>query len=598
MAISAKRYAPYTEVEFHTKTKLYSISKGGWNSTQPTRDLVSVQTTKQLSAPIGTWQIVLTAARGEDGMDWYDRLTSNDLVVIKMGRPPELIGTPMVGLIDEVRRTRAIGVDGEPEMRIMVRGSDFGKVLSRAMLRFYPSLANSDVIAQDEHYFATSSGWQAMLNFFVGSDLIQGTPPDMMRQAMVKILFRLMNVSYKYWDKSAGERDAHLANILRFRFAETDRLIPFLLTMLDYEGAFWNFIERISAKPFNELFVDTRGVQPDENVAGKTPELLSMVPNPVAVSNYPAGDPLAKFMQDSNITTNPNWSATFGEDGSKVMLYLRNTPFDAKDWENLYTHDYDYGDLTSEDLGRSDSENYNVFMVTNSLSVPSSTNLKLLVHPVMDEVNAFHYGMNPLEVTLEGISIEDDKIDSGIEASIALSKKLYDWYHLNKDYKNGTVSVRGNAFIKIGQRLRIRNCEYNYMTKKFDDLVFYIEGVQQDFSMMDAWTTNVTLTRGQREKTPAPPKSTTGATPKDAKPTPPTPGQTASTPTAKSHKTYTVKTGDTLWTIAAKPDVYGSGDQWRKIWNANSDALIARDSRNKQNPGAYLYAGQVLVIPE
>lgn len=591
MAITATRYMPYVEVEFHTASKLYAVSRGvGWDTTHPTRDLLSVQTNKQLSAPMGTWQVMLTGARGSDGMSWYDRLNSNDLVVIKMGRPPEIMGTVMVGLIDEVRRVRSIGADGSPEQRVLVRGSDFGKVLARAMLRFYPSLQAED-LQQEDSFYKTSAGWQAMLNFFVGSDLIQGKPADMIRQAIVKVLYRIMNVTYKYWDSAAGERDIHLANILRYRLADSKNIIPFLLTMLDYEGAFWNFIERVSIKPFNELFIDTRGEQPDEKAAGKKPEYLSMVPNVVGESYYPDGDPLADFLKENGIDTNPNWSATFGEDNSKVLLYLRNTPFEYEDWNNLYTHDIDYGEITNEDLGRSDHENYNVFMVTNSLAIPSANNLKLLVHPVIEEDNAKRYGMSPLEVQIEGVSIEEEDLNAGIEASKALSQKLYDWYHLNKDYKTGTISIKGNAFIKVGQRIIIRHCEYDSDTGKFDDLVFYIEGVSQSFTVLEGWQTTVTITRGQRSTTVKPKKTAQGSGTGVVSVT-----DLLNQSDAPNSSTYKVQAGDTLWSISTK--VYGSGDYWRKIWNANSEALISRDERNKTNPGGYLYSGQSLIIPD
>lgn len=56
--------------------------------------------------------------------------------------------------------------------------------------------------------------------------------------------------------------------------------------------------------------------------------------------------------------------------------------------------------------------------------------------------------------------------------------------------------------------------------------------------------------------------------------------------TAPTTKTYTVKKGDTLWAIAAK--YYGSGAQYNKIYNANTDKI--------SNPNL-IYPGQVLTIP-
>lgn len=56
--------------------------------------------------------------------------------------------------------------------------------------------------------------------------------------------------------------------------------------------------------------------------------------------------------------------------------------------------------------------------------------------------------------------------------------------------------------------------------------------------------------------------------------------------TAPTAKTYTVKAGDTLWALAAK--YYGSGAQYSKIYEANTDKI--------SNPNL-IYAGQVFTIP-
>lgn len=62
-------------------------------------------------------------------------------------------------------------------------------------------------------------------------------------------------------------------------------------------------------------------------------------------------------------------------------------------------------------------------------------------------------------------------------------------------------------------------------------------------------------------------------------------------PPAKKSKpsTYTVKKGDSLWKIAAKSTIYGSGSKWRTIYNANTKVI-------GKNPNL-IYPGQKLVIP-
>lgn len=66
---------------------------------------------------------------------------------------------------------------------------------------------------------------------------------------------------------------------------------------------------------------------------------------------------------------------------------------------------------------------------------------------------------------------------------------------------------------------------------------------------------------------------------------------------AEKVKTYTVKPRDTLWAIAGKPEIYGKNSEWTKIWNANKDMLVKRDSNNLKKPGHWIYPPQVLKIP-
>lgn len=82
---------------------------------------------------------------------------------------------------------------------------------------------------------------------------------------------------------------------------------------------------------------------------------------------------------------------------------------------------------------------------------------------------------------------------------------------------------------------------------------------------------------------------------------PATPQTTASparkeTVTPKVSKTtYTIKKGDTLWSIAL--NYYKNGTLWTKLWEANKATLIARDNRNLKSPGHWIHPGTTIVIP-
>ncbi|MBI4597846.1 MAG: LysM peptidoglycan-binding domain-containing protein [Candidatus Omnitrophica bacterium] len=54
------------------------------------------------------------------------------------------------------------------------------------------------------------------------------------------------------------------------------------------------------------------------------------------------------------------------------------------------------------------------------------------------------------------------------------------------------------------------------------------------------------------------------------------------------YDTYTVKKNESLWSIAAKPEVYGKATRWRRIYDANRDILKTPDQ---------VRPGMVLKIP-
>lgn len=81
----------------------------------------------------------------------------------------------------------------------------------------------------------------------------------------------------------------------------------------------------------------------------------------------------------------------------------------------------------------------------------------------------------------------------------------------------------------------------------------------------------------------------------DTKKKTPTKGNVARPDTKTKAKTHTVKKDETLWAIAKIE--YKNSAEWKKIWNANKDALIKRDKRNIKQPGHWIYPGQVLKLP-
>ena len=62
---------------------------------------------------------------------------------------------------------------------------------------------------------------------------------------------------------------------------------------------------------------------------------------------------------------------------------------------------------------------------------------------------------------------------------------------------------------------------------------------------------------------------------------------------------YTIKSGDSLWSIAEK--LYGSGAKWQTIYNANKDIIEStakKYGKSSSQNGHWIYPGVILAIPD
>ncbi|MCW5827684.1 MAG: SPOR domain-containing protein [Deltaproteobacteria bacterium] len=71
-------------------------------------------------------------------------------------------------------------------------------------------------------------------------------------------------------------------------------------------------------------------------------------------------------------------------------------------------------------------------------------------------------------------------------------------------------------------------------------------------------------------------------------------------PEAKPQRlaSYTVKKGATMEDIAARPDIYGKGDDWWVLWQANPDAVSHAFQTEGGKWVAIVRAGKTLKVPE
>lgn len=484
---NAKRYVPLARVSFHTDTACYQ-AKGEFvgldGMLDPTNQVLTITTQKNLSSPAGAFTLTLT------GNDWQQKLKSNDLVVISMGYKGEkTVPTVMVGLIDTVRSFRRVSDNGAT-VTTTVQGRDFGKILIKSMLKFYPELgqANPEAQKSGQKFFLTDEGWMTMMSFFTNDNIVKGTPATILDNIMRFILPKLNDVTWTTWDegkKVPTPKKVKVGNVLRYNFGKVDIFLPMILTADQFEGSIWNLMDRTSIKPFTELFVDTRSG--DEAWSdGSTPRVVN---EEIEQASSPDK---ASLPDDQGKYPSPR--SGFGDDNSAVMVAMRNTPFDSDLWTKLYQHDLPAEDVIDEDLSFSDNEHYNLFWAGTTITpFGSNFNLKKVSPPLYNQDMVTRYGLSPLEVQVEGLAIDaSDPSHQTLltEVSSTYSKKLKDWYEFNHEMLTGSMTVRGKGNYRVGQRLLRKGIQRE----------FYIEGVNQVFNVFTNWETALQLTRGKIAK--------------------------------------------------------------------------------------------------
>jgi len=500
----ARNHSPIAQVSFHTEDKLYQargVIAGTSHDIDPTNQLLSITTNKMLSSPAGTFSTSLS------GDDWFmpngtPKLRPNDLAIIYMGyRAPsssvlwidgtshtssEDLSTVMIGLIDTVTRTRSGGGNGiQPQTTTTVTGRDFGKLLIKSMLKFYPEL-NWDT-TKEQHFFLAQTGWIALLRAFTGADAIVGTPAKILDTIMRSVLKKLVGISWKVYDdnitgSTGGAKTAELGSMLRYRFAATDFSIPFYMTVQQYEGSVWNLMERVNLRPFTELFIDTRDRWEVDWGDGHAQQLVTEICEESSdMAKGQLSDDKGKWAYPATM---------FGKkDGAQAVVTFRNTPFTKDLWAKLRSHEILEEDIISESLSYSDNENYNIFWAGTTLTPFASTfDLKRVNPPMINEDNVKRYGLSALEVQIEGLQLTDVTQTIALTTMAkSLNQKLRDWFEHNNEYLSGTLVIRGKGDLKIGQKL----------IHKSIGMEFYIEGVSQSYQVYGEWHTTAQVTRGR-----------------------------------------------------------------------------------------------------
>lgn len=226
---------PVIEALFFTEQGLLAtVSTTGLTSaTDFDNDIISVNTVRDMAQDCPTFTITLVWRRG-----WYTALSSNDLVIIKMQRPPETKSTVFFGLIDDIRKVVDFS-SGQPQRAVQVTGRGFNKALT-----------TFDVGLLENISIDIGTG------FFAGlTELVSMDSYDTIRTVLENYVGRAIKYKFangkKFEDYFQYDGNRHEGEIL------TD-----YENYTDYNGSLWNFIKELTNTPFNETYWEIQDEKP------------------------------------------------------------------------------------------------------------------------------------------------------------------------------------------------------------------------------------------------------------------------------------------------------------------------------------------------
>lgn len=224
---------PTIEVEFYCETgKLAAVSTTGLTSdTDVDNEIISVSTMRDMGQDCPTFTITMVWRN-----NWFFNLSSNDLIIIRMQRPPEAKRTVFYGLIDDIRKTIDFS-SGKPQRAVQVTGRGFNK-----------AFVSFDV--------GTINKLFAKLGFFKDFNLLSGCDSyraiEIVQKSYVGRAIRYeFGNGLKYEDYYQYKGNNH----------GSENLIDYM-SYSRYNGSLWNFIKELSNSPFNETYWEVEDDKP------------------------------------------------------------------------------------------------------------------------------------------------------------------------------------------------------------------------------------------------------------------------------------------------------------------------------------------------
>lgn len=480
------------------------VSEGRPYGLSPGSDLLSCTTTKHMhyGNPAGEFSLTLVYQPDSRGRTWADRIFPQDLVVIQMMNHGQKLGphgqgqqhTVMIGLVTNVREAGGVGSDGTPRRNITVSGKDFGKLFERGNVTYW-SFAGASQLGAAE---------------FIPQHMLNDQPHRVVQRLLTDLFFKFMRPEWVFNSSTVRFEDVIGLALTSYQAQFPGGLDwQFILS----EQAFWSFFIKTASVPFHEIYIDTRrtadmGHDSSSHPLGREPvkEVKDYVKDAEGFFNLQS---IRTSVPSDAIVQLP--AQTYGADKSAPFLIFRPPPFPSLSpdrtvtlapWDNLPEHifsmDVSGFEAQAHEVGRDDSESFNLYLVYPRGGVLGDFQYLLNVPPLMDEQRFKRYGYRPLMPHVDLLMMPESSggSDSWLNFYNTLMWQLAGWNVLNDHYYSGSIAYPLIPHVHVGERLLNDASWQPAYGVSGSGRQYYIESVRHEFIANTRATTRLGVTRG------------------------------------------------------------------------------------------------------
>jgi hypothetical protein len=416
-------------------------------------DILSIETDKGLGSPAGTFVVTLDARRDNYGRMWHQRIRPQDYVEIYMSRGPKPQRPKIVMRGFVVNCFSDIEVDRSGHVRRVARinGLDFGKVMLRKSITYTPE-------ANPIYYQAPEFSVGNRLGFMNLDGFTGALPPAEFTGRFVQALNRDPALG-------ASHPSRQVPNLKNFCDVPDSHKL-FFINISPVTGSVQQIVDQFVGKPFNEQFIRDEDDYP---------------------TFYWRQAPMRNKHGD---TVNGSRAEVVGV-GLEEVLHDGTGTSDNEGFCEFFT----FGPFLPPEAWISAGALEGGVARPSGLIGGGNT---FGQNPIFRQDIFNRYGFQALRVNYpimpffvdtpaEAQNLEKPGTDMLSEV-VRLTAWLNQVYAPNPALESGTISLRGNANVRIGNYLRI-----NEQRREF-----YVEGVRHSFAIWPEpeFTTEAQVTRG------------------------------------------------------------------------------------------------------